>query len=182
MGERADMFGSSMEGLSSMMAFGMPDLSDTMQQCGARTDACEQGRQGRRDVNFQERIPRAATLLEAQRRSFAGEREDFCQKMGMQPPQQRTSAPGTYTESCTHETHRTERVFHGQTSDLGSTEFASSNRSSKACPSCVGKGAFDVWGKPCSETDMHFEQKCQLCLGRSTISGSSAKCCKCKGL
>ena len=50
------------------------------------------------------------------------------------------------------------------------------------CPSCSGKGGFDLWNKPCMEGGNNFKLKCNTCLGRCVINRMWTKCNKCNGL
>lgn len=49
------------------------------------------------------------------------------------------------------------------------------------CPSCQGRGYFDIWGRPCEEGSMHKDLDCPVCAGEGYVEGELVRCRRCKG-
>lgn len=51
------------------------------------------------------------------------------------------------------------------------------------CPCCEGKGAFDLWARPCEPGHMHEKMKCPTCHGQRTLPNAAQwrRCPRCEG-
>ena len=75
---------------------------------------------------------------------------------------------------------------HGQATGgvaVSTQQAPSGTAAPTACPCCDGKGAFDLWGRPCEKGHMHEKMDCPTCDGRCYFVGADAmtRCPKCDG-
>lgn len=63
------------------------------------------------------------------------------------------------------------------------TPTATISPATAACPCCSGKGAFDVWDKPCDVGHMHQKMLCPTCNGARQFAGAErlVACAQCAG-